>query len=94
MILERIVSVEHEDEPLRLADVPKPRPAPDQVLLKVSACGVCHTELDEIEGRTPPPRLPVVPGHEVVGRVEAKGSRGNGRPSEPLVIESAVIAVR
>jgi propanol-preferring alcohol dehydrogenase len=39
----------------------------------VSACGVCHTELDEIEGRTPPPSLPVIPGHQVVGRVEARG---------------------
>ena len=39
----------------------------------MSACGVCHTELDEIEGRTPP-GLPVVPGHQVVGRVESRGS--------------------
>jgi propanol-preferring alcohol dehydrogenase len=45
--------------------------------VKVSACGVCHTELDEIEGRTPPPHLPVVPGHQVVGRVEATGNRAN-----------------
>jgi propanol-preferring alcohol dehydrogenase len=41
----------------------------------VTACGVCHTELDEIEGRTPPPRLPVIPGHQVVGRVADAGSR-------------------
>src|SRR6185436_9463156 len=52
---------------------PVPEPAPGRVLLRVLACGVCHTELDEIEGRTPPPRLPVVPGHEVVGRVERLG---------------------
>lgn len=52
---------------------PVPDPAPGHVLLRVLACGVCHTELDEIEGRTPPPRLPVVPGHEVVGRVERLG---------------------
>jgi propanol-preferring alcohol dehydrogenase len=44
--------------------------APGEVLLRVSRCGVCHTELDEIEGRTPPPRLPVIPGHQVVGTVE------------------------
>jgi len=43
------------------------------VLIRVAACGVCHTELDEIEGRAPPPRLPVVPGHQVVGRVESLG---------------------
>ena len=42
-------------------------------MIRVSRCGVCHTELDEIEGRTPPPKLPVVLGHQVVGRVEALG---------------------
>ena len=42
-------------------------------LVKVSTCGVCHTELDEIEGRTPPSRLPMVLGHQVVGRVQKKG---------------------
>ena len=52
---------------------PVPEPAAGCVLLRVLACGVCHTELDEIEGRTPPPRLPVVPGHQVVGRVERLG---------------------
>jgi propanol-preferring alcohol dehydrogenase len=46
-------------------------------LLKVHTCGVCHTELDEIEGRTPPPRLPVIPGHQVVGVVEMTGPRAN-----------------
>jgi propanol-preferring alcohol dehydrogenase len=43
------------------------------VLIRISACGVCHTELDEIEGRTPPPRLPVIPGHQAVGVVEKTG---------------------
>jgi alcohol dehydrogenase, propanol-preferring len=51
-----------------------PEPAPDGILIKVSACGVCHTELDEIEGRTPPPVLPVIPGHQVVGTVVGTGS--------------------
>jgi propanol-preferring alcohol dehydrogenase len=60
-----------EDAPLELRDVHQPVPGPGEILIKVSACGVCHTELDEIEGRTPPPRLPVVPGHQVVGRVVA-----------------------
>jgi propanol-preferring alcohol dehydrogenase len=44
-----------------------------EILIKVSACGVCHTELDEIEGRTPPPHLPVIPGHQVVGTVVSVG---------------------
>lgn len=55
------------------ADWPDPAPGVGEILVRVSTCGVCHTELDEIEGRTPPPRLPVIPGHQVVGRVEALG---------------------
>lgn len=74
MSLERIVSFADEPEPLKLVEVPTPVPADDEILIRVAACGVCHTELDEIEGRTPPPRLPVIPGHEVVGVVEAAGS--------------------
>jgi propanol-preferring alcohol dehydrogenase len=59
-----------ESEPLQLSDVPTPEPGPDELLIRVSCCGVCHTELDEIEGRTPPPILPVIPGHKVIGIVE------------------------
>jgi len=62
-----------EERPLELADIPKPVPKDNEVLLKVLACGVCHTELDEIEGRLKPPKLPVVPGHEVVGKIVEKG---------------------
>jgi propanol-preferring alcohol dehydrogenase len=64
-----------EDTPLELRDLPQPVPAAGEILIKVSACGVCHTELDEIEGRTPPPRLPVIPGHQVIGTVAAVGER-------------------
>ena len=60
--------------PLKEVDLPVPQPGPGEVLVKVSACGVCHTELDEIEGRTPPSRLPVVLGHQVVGRVVEVGN--------------------
>ena len=73
MILPRIVSLDETDAPLELVDLPTPTPEPGEVLLRVAACGVCHTELDEIEGRTAPPNLPVVLGHEVVGRVERLG---------------------
>ncbi|MEW6686767.1 MAG: zinc-dependent alcohol dehydrogenase family protein [Candidatus Edwardsbacteria bacterium] len=45
------------------------------ILVKVSACGICHTELDEIEGRTPPPKFPIILGHQIVGRIEKIGSR-------------------
>lgn len=61
------------DTPLSLDSVPVPRPGEGEVLLRVRACGVCHTELDEIEGRTPPPRLPITPGHQVAGEVVAEG---------------------
>jgi propanol-preferring alcohol dehydrogenase len=70
MVLNELCSLEMNQTPLELVNVPDPVPAAGEILVKVSACGVCHTELDEIEGRTPPPRLPVILGHQVVGRVE------------------------
>ena len=73
MVLKRLCSLSDNKSPLELATLPRPEPRSAEVLVKVSACGVCHTELDEIEGRTPPPRLPVVPGHQVVGQVVASG---------------------
>ncbi len=60
-------------EPLEMVELPVPDPDSKQILIKVSACGICHTELDEIEGRLVPPRFPIVLGHEVVGTVEALG---------------------
>jgi len=71
MVLERISAV--EGRPLRLTDLARPVPKRGQILVKVSTCGVCHTELDEIEGRIPPSRFPMVLGHEVVGKVAALG---------------------
>ena len=73
MLLRRIVSLDECHEPLERVDVPVPEPIEGEVLIRVAACGVCHTELDEIEGRTAPPALPVIPGHEVVGRIERLG---------------------
>jgi len=61
-------------EPLEMVELPDPVPESKQILVKVSSCGVCHTELDEIEGRLIPPKFPIVLGHEIVGRVEALGS--------------------
>ena len=63
-----------KEEPLEMVELPDPVPDFKQILVKVSACGVCHTELDEVEGRLIPPKFPVVLGHEIVGRVEALGS--------------------
>ena len=73
MVLNAVCSLHENKRPLELMNLPDPIPRDNEILVKVSACGVCHTELDEIEGRTPPPRLPVVLGHEVVGRVEDTG---------------------
>ena len=73
MILERTASLRDIADPLRLVDLPTPVPAPDELLIRIRACGVCHTELDEIEGRLPPAKLPVIPGHEVVGEVVEHG---------------------
>jgi propanol-preferring alcohol dehydrogenase len=72
MVLGRISSV--EEKPLKLVNLPKPIPGRDQIVVKVSACGVCHTELDEIEGRVAPSQFPMILGHEIVGRVESLGS--------------------
>lgn len=81
MVINRIVSLDDDQTPLALVDIPIPEPNAGEIRLKVSACGVCHTELDEIEGRTAPPVLPVVPGHEVIGRVDKLG-RGADRFQE------------
>jgi propanol-preferring alcohol dehydrogenase len=70
MLLREITQLPQNPTPLTFSEIPEPTPAAGEVLLRVTACGVCHTELDEIEGRTPPPRLPVVLGHQVVGMVE------------------------
>jgi propanol-preferring alcohol dehydrogenase len=74
MRLHATASLDENPAPLRLEEVPDPVPAANEILVRVSACGVCHTELDEIEGRTPPPVLPVIPGHQVVGRIAARGA--------------------
>ncbi|HDG98144.1 MAG TPA: alcohol dehydrogenase [Desulfobacterales bacterium] len=73
MVLNEVVDLTENRQPLELVDLPEPKPGQGEVLLKVLTCGVCHTELDEIEGRTPPPRFPMVLGHQVVGKVEELG---------------------
>ncbi len=70
MLLREITSLKQNETPLSLVDIPEPQVGESEVLLRVTRCGVCHTELDEIEGRTPPPQLPVILGHQVVGIVE------------------------
>lgn len=72
-ILEKITGLKENKKPLKITEMPEPSIGEGDILVKVSVCGVCHTELDEIEGRTPPPRLPVIPGHQIVGRVSDRG---------------------
>ena len=73
MVLEKVCDLSRSEAPLSAVDMPDPTPGPEEILLEVAACGVCHTELDEIEGRTPPPVFPVIPGHQIVGRVLLAG---------------------
>jgi alcohol dehydrogenase, propanol-preferring len=73
MVLNGIVDLSKNRLPLTLEQRPIPAPRDHEVLVRVSVCGVCHTELDEIEGRTSPSKLPIVLGHQVVGRVEIHG---------------------
>ncbi len=72
MLLDSIGEVNPLHSPLKLVQHPEPILAAGEVLIKVTRCGVCHTELDEIEGRTPPPKLPVILGHQVVGIIETR----------------------
>jgi len=62
-----------ENEPLKLRELPDPQPGPGQVRVAVNACGVCRTDLHVIEKDLPPEKLPVIPGHEIVGVVDAVG---------------------
>jgi len=73
MQLHRIVDLSKEKNPLKLDYIAEPLINEDELLIKISVCGVCHTELDEIEGRTPPPILPVILGHQAVGYIVDMG---------------------
>jgi propanol-preferring alcohol dehydrogenase len=77
MVLDDVYDLKKYKNPLKLENVPKPDISDNEILIKIKACGVCHTEIDEIEGRTPPPEYPVIPGHEVVGQVAAIGNKVN-----------------
>lgn len=70
----RAMILENVGEPLRLRDVPAPEPRAGEVLVQVSACAICRTDLHVIDGELPNPKLPIIPGHEIVGRVVALGA--------------------
>ena len=71
-ILKKPASV--EEGPLEAVELPPPEPTGDQLRLRVQACGVCHTDLHTVEGELALPRLPIVPGHQIIGAVDAVGS--------------------
>lgn len=79
-VLNEITSLAKTEQPLQMVEVPIPEPKSSEVLLKVHACGVCHTELDEIEGRAAPSFFPMILGHQVVGTVVNKGTEGQKIP--------------
>ena len=76
MLLREIASLAQNSTPLSFVDIAEPQAAENENLIRITRCGVCHTELDEIEGRTPPANLPVVVGHQVVGKIEEGKNKG------------------
>ncbi len=75
LVLNQVTNLSDNPAPLELVDLPVPIPKNHEIRVKISVCGVCHTELDEIEGRTPPSKFPIVLGHQIVGRVDRAGSK-------------------
>ena len=71
MIINEPTSIEHS--PLKLVELPIPNPKPNELLIKISVCGICHTDLHEVEGELPLVKKPIIPGHQIIGRVESKG---------------------
>ncbi|MCP6759407.1 MAG: zinc-dependent alcohol dehydrogenase family protein [Fischerella sp. CENA71] len=71
----RAMLLEAPRQPLRLVDLPVPKPNPEQVLIRVHACAVCRTDLHIVDGELTHPKLPLIPGHQIVGIVEAVGER-------------------
>jgi len=71
--LNQIADLSTNQSPLVLAEIPIPTPSKNEILIRVSCCGVCHTELDEIEGRVKAPAYPIVPGHQIIGHVRKLG---------------------
>jgi len=74
----RAMILEAAGQPLRPAEIPKPEPGPGQLLVEVKACGVCRTDLHIVDGDLAKPKLPLVPGHQIVGTVAALGPGAEG----------------
>ena len=75
MILKKFAPI--EENPLELVDLPNPEPGPEDILIRIDVCGVCHTDLHTVEGDLLEVKLPIVPGHQVVGRVAKRGKKAS-----------------
>jgi len=75
MLLKKFAPI--DQDPLQLVDLPVPEPGPEDVLLRIKVCGVCHTDLHTVEGELPEVKLPIIPGHQVVGTVEKMGEKAS-----------------
>jgi propanol-preferring alcohol dehydrogenase len=75
----RAMVLDKPSRPLQLRDVPKPKPGRGQLLVRVNACAVCRTDLHVVDGELPDPKLPLIPGHQIVGRVEGTGGEVNSK---------------
>ena len=71
----RAMTLDTTGEPLRVTEVPIPKPGPEQVLIRVHACAVCRTDLHIVDGELKDPKLPLIPGHQIVGAVAGTGQR-------------------
>jgi len=87
LISMRAMVLHAPQQPLRLQDIPVPKPAAGEVLIRVTACAVCRTDLHVVDGELPNPKLPLIPGHEIIGRVvEAGDKAGEFKPGERVGI--------
>ena len=75
----RAMVLDTPKQPLQARDVPKPKPGRGQLLVRVSSCAVCHTDLHVVDGELPNPKLPLILGHQIVGRVEEIGEQADSK---------------
>ena len=75
----RAMRFEAPNAPLRLVRLARPQPGPEQILIKIGACGVCRTDLHLVDGELPDPKIPVIPGHEIESSVQDLDAVRNGR---------------
>ncbi len=73
MILKKFAPI--EENPLELVDLPEPEPGSEDILIRIDVCGVCHTDLHTVEGDLPEIKIPIIPGHQVVGKVAKRGTK-------------------